>query len=152
MERASLLAAATQVRVTEMPEIKGGPVRVSTSTATDQPKLSSTVIRKPIGSTQVEVPVISSITAASHDEISSQQRRLHVPVEAPAPGSVSIVLELPPDVPAITNGSFGPSATSTPPLVASTIPNSGSAKETVSELLPISHGSAEAQLETQANL
>jgi hypothetical protein len=133
-----VLAVATQVRATEMPEIKGGvpelmAVRVSTSTATDQPKLSSTVIRnfptKPIGSTQVEVPVVSS-TAASHDESSSHQRRLHVPVEAPAPGSASIVLEVPPDVPAITTGSFGPGVTSPPPQVASTTPNSGFAKET----------------------
>src|SRR5829696_1035252 len=64
-----VLAVATQVRATEMPEIKRGvpelmPVRVSTSTATDQPKLSPTVIRnfaaKPISTTQVEFPLIGA--------------------------------------------------------------------------------------------
>jgi len=92
-----VLAVATQVRATEMPEIKRGvpelmPVRVSTFTATDQPKLSPTVIRnfaaKPVSTTQVEVPVIGS-TAAWHDESSSDRRRLHeerVTSDASAPG------------------------------------------------------------------
>src|SRR5215203_5479461 len=80
-----VLAVATQVRATEMPDIKRGvpelmPLRVSTFTATDQPKLSPTVIRnfaaKPVSTTQVEVPVIGS-TAAWHDESSSDRRRLH---------------------------------------------------------------------------
>jgi hypothetical protein len=135
-----VLAVATQVQATEMPEIKGGvpdPMPVRVSTASDQPTLSPTVIRnfpaKPIGSTQVEVPLISS-TAATHDESSSHQRRLHVTVEAPAPGSASIVLEVPPDVPAITSGSFGPSVTSPPPQLASTALNSDSAKETFSDV------------------
>jgi hypothetical protein len=146
-----VLAVATQVRATEMPEIKGGvpelmPVRVSTSTATDQPKLSPTVIRnypaKPISSTQVEVPLISS-TAASHDESVSDRRRLHeerVTSNASAPGlnSTPRVPELPPDVPAITSGSFGPSVTSPPPQVGLT---SDSAKETVSG---VHHQDAEA--------
>jgi hypothetical protein len=120
-----------------MPEIKGGvpdPMPVRVSTASDQPTLSPTVIRnfpaKPIGSTRVEVPLISS-TAATHDESSSHQRRLHVTVEAPAPGSASIVLEVPPDVPAITSGSFGPSVTSPPSKVASTALNPYSAKERI---------------------
>src|SRR5829696_5552261 len=138
-----VLAVATQVRATEMPEIKRGvpelmPVRVSTFTATDQPKLSPTVIRnfavKPISTTQVEVPVIGS-TAAWHDESSSDRRRLHeerVTSDASAPGlnSTPIVPEVPPDVPAITTGSFGPSVTSSPPQVAST--SADSAKEAVS--------------------
>jgi hypothetical protein len=135
-----VLASATQVRATEMPEIKGGvpelmPVRVSTSTATDQPKVSPTVIRnfpaKPIGSTQVEVPLTSS-TAASQHESSSDHWRLHVSADAPAPGlnSASIVLEVPPRVPAITSGSFGPGVTSPPPQIASTTLTSDSAKET----------------------
>jgi hypothetical protein len=140
-----VLAVATQVRATEMPEIKRGvpelmPVRVSTSTATDQPKLSPTVIRnfaaKPISTTQVEVPVIGS-TAAWHDESSSDRRRLHeerVTSDASAPGlnSTPIVPEVPPDVPAITTGSFGSSVTSAPPQVASTTLDADSAKEAVS--------------------
>jgi hypothetical protein len=140
-----VLAVATQVRATEMPEIKRGvpelmPVRVSTSTATDQPKLSPTVIRnfaaKPISTTQVEVPVIGS-TAAWHDESSSDRRRLHeerVTSDASAPGlnSTPIVPEVPPDVPAITTGSFGPSVTSSQPQVASTTLDADSAKEPVS--------------------
>ena len=126
-----VLAVATQVRATEMPEIKRGvpelmPVRGSTSTATDQPKFSPTVIRnfaaKPISTTQVEVPVIGS-TAAWHDESSSDRRRLHeerVASDASAPGlnSTPIVPEVPPDVPAITTGSFGSSVTSAQPQVA----------------------------------
>jgi hypothetical protein len=52
---------------------------------------------------------VETLTGTSHDESSSQQRR-HVAVEAPAPGSASIVLEVPPDIPAITTGSFGPGA------------------------------------------
>jgi hypothetical protein len=137
-----VLAVATQVRATEMPEIKRGvpelmPVRVSTSTATDQPKLSPTVIRnfaaKPISTTQVEVPVIGS-TAAWHDESSSDRRRLHeerVTSDASEGlNSTPIVPEVPPDVPAITTGSFGPSVTSSPPQVVST--SADSAKEAVS--------------------
>ena len=133
-----VLAVATQVRATEMPEIKRGvpelmPVR-------DQPKLSPTVIRnfaaKPISTTQVEVPVIGS-TAAWHDESSSDRRRLHeerVTSDASAPGlnSTPIVPEVPPDVPAITTGSFGPSVTSSQPQVASTTLDADSAKEAVS--------------------
>ena len=128
-----VLAVAKHVRATEMPEIKRGvpepmPVRVSTSTATDQPKIYPTVIRnfaaKPISTTQAEVPVIGS-TAAWHDESSSDRRRLHeerVTSDASAPGlnSTPIVPEVPPDVPAITTSSFGPSVTSSPPQVAST--------------------------------
>ena len=133
-----VLAVATQVRATEMPEIKRGvpelmPVR-------DQPKLSPIVIRNfaatPISTTQVEVPVIGS-TAAGHDESSSDRRRLHeerVTSDASAPGlnSTPIVPEVPPDVPAITTGSFGPSVTSSPPQVASTTLDADSAKEAVS--------------------
>src|SRR3954454_843541 len=133
-----LLAVATPVRATEMPEIKRGvpelmPVR-------DQPKLSPTVIRnfaaKAISTTQVEVPVIGS-TAAWHDESSSDRRRLHeerVASDASAPGlnSTPIVSEVPPEVPAITTGSFGPSVISSPPQVASTTLDVDSAKEAVS--------------------
>src|SRR5215213_8907177 len=140
-----VLAVATQVRATEMPEIKRGvpelmPVRVSTFTATDQPKLSPTVIRnfaaKSVSTTQVEVPVIGS-TAAWHDESSSDRRRLHeerVTSDASAPGlnSTPIVPEVPPDVPAIITGSFGPSVTSSQPQVASTTLDADSAKEAVS--------------------
>ena len=139
-----VLAVATQVRATEMPEIKRGvpeqmPVRVSTSTATDQPKLSPTVIRnfaaKPISTTQVEFPLIGS-TAAWHDESSSDRRRLHeeqVTSDASAPGlnSTPIVPEVPPDVPAIITGPIGPSVTSSP-QVASTTLDADSAKEAVS--------------------
>ena len=130
-----VLAAATQVRATEMPEIKRGvpelmPVR-------DQPKLSQTVIRnfaaKPISTTQVEVPVIGS-TAAWHDESSSDRREERVTSDASAPGlnSTPIVPEVPPDVPAIKTGSFGPSVTSSQPQVASTTLDADSAKEPVS--------------------
>jgi hypothetical protein len=134
-----VLARATQVRLAEMPEIKGAvpelaPVRASAPTTSRQPHASPALIRTiPISKPDPKVAEVSAgsvlePTASDAERLSAPSPHIQETRLTAGRPALSVVPQVPPDARLITSRSSEPSAL---PQVASAAPNAEPEPETV---------------------